>query len=280
MTQTTEIITVSGVTAADLLGSKPSASTEAIAERNRLLAKSRTITTIATESDAQLIAKGLKALKAFTRSVLDFKAEVKAPVLELAGAIEAVSKELTTDLEQEASRLSKLLGAFQTEQARIAEEERQKAWDKEQKLRREAAEAEEAERVRIQNEKDALEAKLAAATTPKQKEKLEAQISKVIATADQEAAARSDTLAQQVVETRSEPLATAAPKKLIGIATRRDLKIEVTDVAALYAAHPHLVKLEPQLALIKSQLKVMIAQNPAYTLPGVSHREESGSIVR
>ena len=51
----------------------------------------------------------------------------------------------------------------------------------------------------------------------------------------------------------------------------------VEDPAALYKAHPMLVKLVPQDALIKAALKTL---SPGVSLPGVKHWQEAKAIVR
>src|SRR5690606_28356344 len=175
-----------------------SATAEAIAERDRLLVLARRGKTIADAASAQRAAEVLKAIKGFTRGIESARKDAKAPVLELGQRLDATAKELTADLEAEATRISRLVGEWQAEQNRIAEEARRKAWEEEQRIRREAEARERAEQERLaaeqrareeaaRKEQEELQARAARARSEKKRAELEAAAEAVRLKAEQEA---------------------------------------------------------------------------------------------
>lgn len=243
MTTTTELLLVSGLDSAAI-----SATAEARGNRNALLVKGRAVTRVASAAGVEMAGETLRDIKAFTRSIEDARQAVKAPVLTIGSKIDALARDLTTDLLAEADRIARLVGAYQSEQYRIAEEARRKAWDEEQRIKAEAnakiAEAEAHSRTQASFEKKA--------------EKIEAQAT------------------QQIIDTRV-AAAAAIPPKPAGFSTRRDPKYEVTDIVALYEACPFLVKMEPNHAALIAAIKGLTGEQ---TLPGVKHWFESKAVVR
>lgn len=135
---------------------------EALAHRDRLLALARKGTTIASADQAQRAASFLKELASFTRTIETTRNDVKAPILDAGRKIDAVAKNLVTEIEAEAKRIGGLLATFQAEEKRKEEEARRKAWEEQERIRldaerkereaREKAEADERERQRIARE--------------------------------------------------------------------------------------------------------------------------------
>lgn len=241
-TTTEELLTISGLDAA------VSATATARETRDALLISARRGTAVTSADSAERAGTLLRQIKGFTRSIEDARKEVKEPVIEIGKRIDTLAKELTCELETEATRLSRLVGAWQAEQNRIAEEARRKAWEEEQRIKEEAnrkiREAEEHSRTQASFEKKA--------------DKIEA------------------AAIQAIVETRVAAAAVAQPKPA-GLATREEICFEVTDLTALYEAAPYLVSLHPNTAAIKSALKGL---SGAQTLPGVRHWKEQKAIVR
>lgn len=219
-----------------------SVSPEAEQVRDELLAQASTIKAVVTAEHAQAASASLKELKGFSRQIDDARSFVKSPVLDLGKRIDAMAKELTIEVEAEASRLSKLIGNYNVEQARIADKARQEALAEEQRIANEAK-----AKIEQARENGASDAKL---------EKLEAKAFGQLAVAHAATAA------------------TAAPK-MAGIATRAEICFEVQDIAALYKAYPMLVTLSPNIQAIKACLK----SSPG-GLPGVRHWTEQKAIVR
>jgi hypothetical protein len=167
-------------------------------------------------------------------------------VLEMGKKIDELGKELTDFLLTEKARISKILGAYTAEQERLADEARRKAQEEEARILREA----EAKKAEI--DLHASSAKQAERQTAKLEEK----------TFNAVAAVRA-----------SSAVAVAKPA---GIATRTDTKFEVTDIHALYAARPELVKLTEDRTAINSLLKKF----PKLSVPGLRTWEESAAIAR
>lgn len=288
-------------TALQLLGLDETSLTiaeEARHERDRLLDLARQGNTITDASSAQRAAEVLKELKAFTRGIESARKDVKAPVLELSKRIDDLAKELNGELDREADRISKLIGTWQAEQNRIAEEARRKAWEEEQRIRREAEAKERAEQERLAAEQRAreeearkvqaeLEAKAARARSEAGKAKALAEAEAARLKAEQEAEeARKRAIAEGLKRDEEEAMrigkahaeaAMVVQAKPQGVAARRNVEFEVTDIAALYEAIPVLVNLTPNTAAIKAALKQL---PDGKTIPGIRHWYSTAAIVR
>lgn len=195
MNETTKLEIIGGFDKAPLTTFQPSALEAATKERDRLLDKNKAIVIITNAEEATLVARALKANKAFVSAVEDARTEYKAPVLALGRRIDAVADALTSRVQMDVTRFGKLHGAWQADQNRLAEEAKIKAYNEEIRLREEAAQreadareaearaekalkdkadAEQAERDRIAKaEQDALEAKARRARTEDGKAKAE-----------------------------------------------------------------------------------------------------------
>lgn len=243
MSTAIELLTVSGLDDAFI-----SASKEARAERDTLLSVASGIVAITDAESAAHAANALKEMKTFTRAIEEARSSVKAPVLEIGKQIDGLAKQLTSKIDAESTRLSRIVGAWQAEQNRIAEEARRKAWEEEQRIKEEAnrkiREAEESSRTQSSFEKKA--------------EKIEAQAT------------------QAIVETRIAAANAAAPKPA-GFSTREEICFEVTNITALYEAAPYLVTLTPNTAALKAALRGLTG---GQTLPGVRHWKEQKTVVR
>lgn len=279
---------------------QPSALEAAVKERDRLLAKNKDIITCSTQAEADLIAKALRANSNFADAVEEARVERKAPVLELGRRIDTVASTITNAINADVLRFSKMLGSWQAEQNRLAQEAKQKAWEEEQRIKRESERKEREERDRIdrearerfekeRKEQEELHAKAARARSEAGRERAEkeaADLREKNARAEQERIEREKEEAEKrkleekrkIVDVRIE-VATSAPvmNKPAGIATRSNIKFEVTNIEDLYKANPLLVKLVPETALIKAALKKL---PDGATLPGVKHWEEHASSVR
>lgn len=264
------LLTLSGLEAAHL-----GASTAARARRDELISAAKQLPQVADTTTADQAGKCLVKLKEFSREIESARKTVKAPVIELAREIDALSSELTLTVENEAARLGKLLGAWQAMQAALAREQARKAAEAEAHIRREREEAERIAQEKLRQEQAELAAKAARARTVEGKERAELELAQAERRAAEEQQARTDAAAAAIVAEQAK-VTTVAPKPE-GIATRTELCFEVTDIVALYEAAPYLVKLEPNVAGLKSALKALRRDQ---TLPGVRHWYEAKSIVR
>lgn len=215
--------------------------------RDSLLAEIKGVASVADAFDADCAADVLKRAKELTRSIEASRTSVKAPVLELGRKIDALAKEITTELDAESARVSKVLGAYQLAEKQKAEAAERLARD-------------EARRLQAEAEQKAREAAKAAAS-------------------DDEALAVAseimDTAAAKIAETKQAIVSTVAPKAA-NTGVREDVVYEVTDIAALYAARPELVTLEPNGAAIRAICKA----NPKLQLPGLRHWTEAKTFIR
>lgn len=293
MSTTTTALAVLGLSAVET-----TASAAALAERDRLLSLARKGKVVTDAASAQRATDVLKEVKAFTRSIESTRKEVKEPVLQLGKDIDGLARTLTEELEREASRISALVGEWQAEQNRIADEARRKAWEEEQRIRREAEARERAEQERLAAEQRAreeevrrvqaeLEAKAARARSEAGKAKALAEAEAARLKAEEEAKAAAEQARIEGMK-RDEAEALAIGKahaaaavvqaaKPQGVAARRNVEFEVTDIVALYEAVPVLVNLTPNTAAIKAALKQL---PEGKTIPGIRHWFTTAAIVR
>ena len=100
---------------------------EVIAQRDKVLSECRGIIEIADQLEADYTSKVLADAVSLTRGVEKSRGEVKAPVLELGRAIDAVAKEISGPLGPEVIRLQRLLGGWMDNLRRIQSEAKAKA---------------------------------------------------------------------------------------------------------------------------------------------------------
>lgn len=240
-------ITVSGITVSGIGDTTVSIAEGAREQRDGILSQLKQVTAVTDAFDADCAADVLKTATVFVRGVEAGRTEAKAPVLDLGRKIDALGKELASAVDVEIKRLSRLLGDYQAEERRKAEAAERLARD-------------EARRIQDDAERRAREAAKAAPS----EEAATAAATEIM-----------DTAAAKIVETKQAIVSTVAPKAA-GTAVREDVVFEVTDIAALYAARPELVNLEPNGTAIRSICKA----NPKLQLPGLRHWTEAKSFIR
>jgi len=210
-------------------------------ERDLLLVEASLISSVEDRLDADDATQILRKLSDFARLIETQRKAAKEPVLELGRKIDALGKELAAKVDEEKGRISRLVGAFEAEERRKAEDERRRL---------------EAEQIRLAAE---AERKIReAAKQAKTEEQRDRAVDRVI----EEAHAKTAAIQQQI--------ASAQPRKAEGSKLTTVVLFEVTDIRALYAAHPELVVLEPNGTAIRSILKA----NPNLQVPGLRHWTE------
>ena len=205
-------------------------------------------TVISTSAQADASATALREIRDFTKQIEESRTEVKAPYLALCKAIEAKAKELTLELEQQVTVIGRNLATFQEIERRRIADLQAKARAEEERIKAETA------------------AKIADASD---KYKTQAGFDRAVAKVEDKAMA-------QIMEARV-PANQAGAARLLGVATRTEIKVEVTDIKALYAAFPHCVKMEANLALLKATIKSL---GEGAVVPGVSYYKEAQTHVR
>ena len=235
---TTEILLVPAITG------EPSATAIAFEKRDALVIDAAKIRSVVTAEDATLADQTTKDLKAFLRDIETARKEAVAPALARSRAINDLADNLCMAVDAEKDRLSKLVGAYLLEQRRLADEAARKAREEEQRILNEAA------------------AKAQAAIDSGRN--IDAKLERIDAKAF-----------QQVAEVKAAALSVAAPT-FKGTALRTEPAFEITDIHALYKAHPELVKIEIDRAALKFYLKKF----PKAELPGVRHWVEAATASR
>ena len=231
----------------NLGGAIVTAADSARARRDEILALAARVVEVVDRLDFDDATAQLKALKGFAKEITESHSDAKAPVLDIGRKIDAMKRELISDVESEMSRLSKILGAFEAEERRKADDARRAA---------------DAEIARIAHE--AQEKATAARIGSKTEE-----------AADRASDAVVEKAQSEIVQIRQQQANAVAPKTA-GSMLREEIVFEVTDIQALYRESPALVKLEPNNAAIKA----IIAANPNIQLAGITHKRVPKFSVR
>lgn len=275
-----------------------SAAEEARKVRDELLAKAKALPLVVDAASAALATGTLRDLRDFYKLIEAGRETAKAPVLELGRRIDGFAAELRDAVQAEGERIGKVLGAWNLEQQKIAEEKRQEAIREERRIRQEAEAKERAEAARqealrqqalreVQRQKDeiaaAAEAKASRARTEAGAERARLEAARAAAAVEAAAhlarieAEHTAQLAQEardaeevrrVAETRQAAALAVATAKPKGTATREDVEYEITDMEALHEAAPYLVKMTENVSALKSALRAMRRDQQ---LPGVNH---------
>lgn len=215
--------------------------------RDELIKSAALVTTVTDRIDADDATGVLKSLKDFTREIEAQRTAAKAPALEIGRKIDAMAKELVASVDTEANRISRVLGAFEAEERRKAEDIRRVA---------------DAEIARLAHE--ATQQANAAARTASTPE-----------AADRASDAVIEKAQERIVAVRQQQVNAVVPKTA-GTQVREDVCFEVENAKALYAAHPELVVLEPNGTAIRAILRA----NPNLQIPGLRHWREAKLNVR
>ncbi len=193
---------------------------EAEQTRNDLLLASLGCKSVGTVAEANSVGEAARDIRTFVKSVRDMGIALRAPLRQAAERIKRVEDDYLTPMEAEQGRLEALAYAWhQAEQRRVAAE----------------AAARQAELDRLAAEAKAAASLLAASEAPAD-----------VAAGKELAAEAGETLANLL----RGPLPQAT--KIGGMSTRRVMRWEVTDIKALAAARPDLVRMEPKAQAILS----------------------------
>jgi hypothetical protein len=227
----------------DLIKVEISGETIAITDEAKVLASNlwnelAAITVVNSPATQSVATDHARNAQTFLKQLEACRKSVKAPVLELGKRIDTLADELAAPVKEQMNRVGAMVAKFQTaEAARVAEEQRQK------RIAEQAAIKAKFEADRLARE---AEAKL----------NTEADLAKAL---EAEEEAKRKEAAMYAELTKAAP----APVKATGSVTKKVLKWEITDKTALYAAAPHLFKLEENITAIKT------CCNETTKLPGI-----------
>lgn len=226
-----------------------------------ILKKSSTVTVVK-DQKTEIVAKdALADLAGFSKNLKNTRQSVKEPVLSLGKKIDAIASEFGQEVDAEISRVKSLLGGYAMQ---VAEQQRKLQEEAEAKRREaEAAEraaeakrvAQEEARLRAENAKSAMSEARAEAEMQKRRleaEKLEAE--------EEEKRRQAHALEQRAKDTRVS-------------GTRMAWEATVTDIRALYAARPQLVKLEVRTRELNEYLKILEESGQTVELAGITCRK-------
>ncbi len=242
---TKDIILLSG--GFEVLGSQDAAS-----RRNELVKAASYALEVIDATSQQTAVSLMQEIQILRKEVEVSRKTVKAPVLEVGKKIDRIADEYCAPLETEYKRLSAAISAFQLAEARRAEELREK-------MRLEIAK-------RLEEEQRAKESAYLAEMELDAKP-TEAQLADAIQA--EEKAKQSEELSMQALRAPVPVVERAA-----GMVLKDIVKWEVTDIHALYKAHPMLVRMEANRAAINAT----VAANSI--VPGLRIWSEKAATVR
>jgi hypothetical protein len=211
----------------------------AIQVRDNALQSALSILEVKTPDQQDMAVMCMKSLKTIMNDMENSRKQVKKPVLDMGKKIDSMAEEFIEEVNDHHNRISMLVTSFQEQERRKSELIRQE----QERIRMEAIQ-------KAEDAKKTLEAKMLAAKTDSAKAKVMDKILNV------DEAAR-----EQILESHKAQIE-AAPAKSSGLVFKDDWKFEVTDINALFAAHPDCVKLEPENMMIRARIKQGMRECP------------------
>lgn len=208
-----------------------------------LAATIKQVTNAREQQDAIAAASLIKGL---LKQCEEARVAIKKPVLAATREIDDQSKLFCGTLIRDRDRLEAMMNAFQEQENKRLEAIRQE----QERLNREAAEAAEAERRAY--------VKMMEAERLKSQSTGDTTALTAIQTAADEAAERN----AEEARARQQALVAVAPAKAEGARVVHGWEFEVVDLSETYKAMPHLVNLEPRVAMIKAALPLCNGQIP------------------
>ena len=209
--------------------------------KSNLLAAAAPITTIESEKHRDRAIRVAGEIRAHLKLVESSRVEVKKPFLDVSRDIDATASTHAQELEREVRRLNRLVGEFEEERERRAREDAEALRKKQEELAAVVLQPDDELGLSDEERGERLRTRLEA----------EEQLEKTT---------------EQIEEVKEAGLSTKAK----GGALRKDWDIEVTDIKALYAAHPQCVELTAKNLAIKDLLKAGITPAGVRATPKVN----------
>ncbi len=240
-----------------------SVTAEAEAERNKLAERSQEIVAVTTAPEQNSAVEASRNLRSYVKDVETTRKALTEPLLHAQRLLKSLTDDHIAPLLVQQTRIEYLVTGFQISERRRVEEEEKKRREEIERLEDERQAAERKARDEIaqlyeakaeaaqwasQEAAKAKNAKQRAAFAEGEKRRLaEEEIRMLIA---------SQALAEAEHAKAASTAAIMAPlpeaQKARGVATKRELRVEVTDIHALYRSRPDLVRLEANIAGIKA----------------------------
>lgn len=250
-----------------------SATEAALLERDAQIQNASRCVMVRTAQDSESATTILRDLKSFLDTIESARETVKAAPWKLCKDIDALAKKIVAGVDIEARRISQLLGSWQAEQNRLAEEAKRKAWEEEQRIILAAEAKAKEEAAKAQAELAELNAKADRARSEAKVAEWQQKAAEAKKAAAAASAAHVAATEQQIVENRVAASAIHVPA---GLSVRKEPKYIVENIELLYGSAPYLVSLTANDAAIKAAIKALTGTQ---TLPGVKHWWETKAIV-
>ena len=236
---------------------------EATERRDALLAKAaKAVKPIDSPENCARKEEFLREMQDFKRTVESMRKEAKKPVLKIGKDIDALADNLAAPLNEHIQRISRACGAYRAEQERKAEAERRAREEEIRKAQEEIRLKAEAEQRRIAEEQRKADEAARAAKSELDRAKAAAEQARLAE--EQAKSAKAAEMEAKAAVAQIVPVAAQVERK--GTILTRKVEFVVTNVYALAAARPDLVKIEPRDGDIR---KALLADE-ATPLPGVT----------
>lgn len=231
--------------------------------REKALAIARDVVTVQDDITQVQAVNALQEIALLKKTIEESRKAVKAPCLDLGKRIDDTAKSFLELVLQEEERIKGMLSMYQLSTTGVVTEVERNRQEELGSIDTRIVDIE----VQLQNVRQSLEENLTKAKTAAQKNKIAKEASEML-----------NALEDQKLELMRErkkledPLKVAKPK---GVSMGRDWEIQVTDIHALYAFNPRLVRMEPDLPKIKGLLKLGKKK-----IPGLEFKETTAIKVR
>lgn len=252
---------------------------EAEQQKQIILDASRRVVAVTDQDSCDIAQSRLKALAAVRIAVEKSRTEVKKPVLEVGRRIDETAREFAVEIVAEETRLDQLVKEYVREQQRIARDAAEAAERERQRIEREEHERkmaalraeQEAERQRMEAERAKHEAEMARLRAGREADESKAAEARrreeEAAKAQREAAERAEAArleaerAAEEAKAKAEAASSQVATAIIPQGVREEIDFEVVDVVAFAAKFPQLVTFTPKRAEILAALKKSFAKN-------------------
>ena len=242
-------------------------SSEAVQEKHELMNSAFEIKEVNTEEEMEDAAVVLKVLKTRTKAVEASRKVIKEPVLELGRRIDQASKGYCKAIDEEALRISKIIGSYHAIEVAKREVARKEAEEKAKLERDRLRKEEEIRLAKIKEEQDRADAlRKKGEDEEAAKIEVQAQKDKMLATKEK---IKNDMQSDLGLPSSVIPF----PKKVEGVKMRENWHFEVVDIFLLQLAYPDLVFLSPNTTKIRNMIK------DCKDIPGLRVWSETKAIV-
>lgn len=237
--------------------------------RCRIIDKSAKITRVSSLPSEELAVASLAELQTIKRGIEKLRKEVKEKPFRLCKQIDALAESATSPIEEEESRVKKMLGEFaelKRQEALEAERLRQIEIQNEIEARRKEEEKlQAAAEAQARAEAEAERLRMAAINAKNEKERQAAMFLAAKARNEAETQAKALEAAAEAAQAKTEIIEASMPvttQKATGAVTKFNLMYRVDNIDELFASHPHVCEITEKKSAVNMLINGLQMVNP------------------